>query len=196
PLRIESGTSPALPMPTPTRPLPSPTTTMLPKLNRRPPLTTLATRLICTTRSSNSGPSPSFCRRREPRSSRSISFVPPDDLELEAALAGALSDGLDPTVIQEATAIEDYGRNSGGLRPLRNHGADRLGAFRLRSRIADDLLDILVEVGRRGERVTGDVVDPLAIHMCIGPEPVEPWPVRRTRDLRANADVPSFARAE
>jgi hypothetical protein len=46
PLRIESGTSPALPMPAPTRPRPSPTTMMLPKLKRRPPLTTLATRLI------------------------------------------------------------------------------------------------------------------------------------------------------
>ena len=53
PLRIDSGTSPALPSPTPTWPAPSPTTTTALKLNRRPPLTTLATRLIWTTRSSS-----------------------------------------------------------------------------------------------------------------------------------------------
>src|SRR5438874_713091 len=53
PLRIASGTSPALPRPTPTWPPPSPTTMTALKLNRRPPLTTLATRLIWTTRSSS-----------------------------------------------------------------------------------------------------------------------------------------------
>src|SRR5215210_2233853 len=46
PLRIESGTSLALPSPAPTLPLPSPTTTIEPKLKRRPPRWTLATRLI------------------------------------------------------------------------------------------------------------------------------------------------------
>ena len=46
PLRIASATSRALPMPMPTLPLPSPTTTMALKWKRRPPLTTLATRLM------------------------------------------------------------------------------------------------------------------------------------------------------
>ena len=41
----------ALPRPTPTWPRPSPTTTSAVKENRRPPLTTLATRLMETTRS-------------------------------------------------------------------------------------------------------------------------------------------------
>ena len=50
-LRMASGTSRALPAPCPARPLPSPTTTSAVKLNLRPPLTTLATRLIVTTRS-------------------------------------------------------------------------------------------------------------------------------------------------
>ena len=49
PLRIASGTSLARPMPKPTRPWPSPTTTMAVKEKRRPPLTTLATRLMWTT---------------------------------------------------------------------------------------------------------------------------------------------------
>ena len=52
PFRIASGTSPALPSPQPTWPAPSPTTTTALKLKRRPPLTTFATRLIWTTRSS------------------------------------------------------------------------------------------------------------------------------------------------
>src|SRR6476659_9490705 len=51
PLAIAAGTSLALPYPTPTMPLPSPTIPRAVKLNRRPPLTTLETRLIETTRS-------------------------------------------------------------------------------------------------------------------------------------------------
>ena len=49
PLRIASGTSAALPRPAPTLPFPSPTTTTAAKEKRRPPFTTLATRLIKTT---------------------------------------------------------------------------------------------------------------------------------------------------
>src|SRR5262245_16854604 len=51
---MASGTTWALPSPTPTCPLPSPTTTRAVKENRRPPFTTLATRLIVTTRSVSS----------------------------------------------------------------------------------------------------------------------------------------------
>lgn len=49
PLRIASGTSAALPRPAPILPLPSPTTTTAAKEKRRPPFTTLATRLMKTT---------------------------------------------------------------------------------------------------------------------------------------------------
>ena len=48
-LRMASAISLALPRPTPTRPLPSPTATIALKLKRRPPLTTLATRLMLIT---------------------------------------------------------------------------------------------------------------------------------------------------
>lgn len=54
PLRIASGTSVAFPRPKPTWPLRSPTTTSALKRKRRPPFTTFATRLMCTTFSSNS----------------------------------------------------------------------------------------------------------------------------------------------
>src|SRR5918998_1039271 len=66
PLEIATGTVFAFPRPTPTRPLPSPTTTRALKLKRRPPLTTLATRRISTTRSWRSEP-PSRSRPRPPR---------------------------------------------------------------------------------------------------------------------------------
>src|SRR5678815_2256642 len=79
PFRMASGTSLALPRPTPTWPLPSPTTTSAEKLNRRPPFTTLATRLMLTTRSLRS---------------RSLGLIgvatPAPFLELEAGLAGGL----------------------------------------------------------------------------------------------------------
>src|SRR3990172_1568633 len=52
--RIASGTSWAFPSPTPTWPFPSPTTTSAVNEKRRPPFTTLATRLIATTRSVSS----------------------------------------------------------------------------------------------------------------------------------------------
>ena len=48
-LRTASATSLALPLAMPTFPLPSPTATSALNENRRPPLTTLATRLIATT---------------------------------------------------------------------------------------------------------------------------------------------------
>src|SRR5262245_36463813 len=63
PLRIASGTSFALPRPNPTRPALSPTTTSALKLKRRPPLTTLATRLMWTTFSFSSVPRSSTIRR-------------------------------------------------------------------------------------------------------------------------------------
>src|SRR5581483_12020926 len=129
-LRIASGTSRALPWPKPTRPLPSPTTTRAAKPKRRPPFTTLATRLMCTSlsirslsRSSLSRPRP---RPRSPRSrpppslesrccpSRAISFP----LELEAAFAGRVCERLDAPMIDVATAVEHDLGDAGGLGAL------------------------------------------------------------------------------
>ena len=60
---IASGTSLDFPEPNPTFPFLSPITTRAAKRKRRPPLTTLVTRLIVTTRSSNSGCSNSLGSR-------------------------------------------------------------------------------------------------------------------------------------
>src|SRR5215212_580880 len=80
PLAMAAGTSLALPYPTPTVPSPSPTTTRAVKLKRRPPLTTLATRLMVTTRSTYAFLSAAASRRlsRPPpwRSRRSLPPAP------------------------------------------------------------------------------------------------------------------------
>src|SRR5450631_525494 len=68
PLAMAAGTSLALPYPTPTVPSPSPTTTSAVKLKRRPPLTTLETRLMVTTRSTKAFLSGALSRPRLSRS--------------------------------------------------------------------------------------------------------------------------------
>ena len=97
PFWIAAGTSLALPYPIPTLPAPSPTTTRAVKLNRRPPLATLATRLIWMTRSSNcvccSGP-----------------FS-----ELQSGFASCVGKGLDLAVELVATPIENHRAHTGVL---------------------------------------------------------------------------------
>src|ERR1700693_3839301 len=116
PLRMASGTSPALPRPAPTRPLPSPTTTRALKEKRRPPLTTLATRLRETIFSWNS----------LPRSSRRSMRIPMS--ELQPALAGCLGERLDAAMEEIPGAIEHDRVHAGGLGSLRDRLADRRGA--------------------------------------------------------------------
>src|SRR5215475_14256284 len=94
---IASGTSRALPSPTPTCPRPSPTTTSAVKENRRPPLTTLATRLMATTRSVRSSTLASIFA--------SATRSPP--LENKAGGAGRFGQGLDPPVVLVAAPVED-----------------------------------------------------------------------------------------
>src|SRR5262249_25387193 len=107
-LRIASGTSRAFPWPKPTRPFSSPTTTSAAKPKRRPPFTTLATRLMWTSLSVNSLSRSS--RSRRSRGSRAIIFGPvwPQLLcsKLESAFARGIRQRLDPTVVEIAAAIE------------------------------------------------------------------------------------------
>src|SRR5579864_6007227 len=123
PLRMASGTSPALPRPAPTRPCPSPTTTSALKEKRRPPLTTLATRLRETIFSWNSLP-----RSSPPRRSRSMRI--PIVLELQSGLAGGVGQRLDAAMVQIAAAVEDDAAHPGGGGALGHraaHGGGRGG---------------------------------------------------------------------
>src|SRR5262245_340403 len=94
-LRIASGTSRALPWPKPARPFWSPITTSAAKPKRLPPLTTFATRLICTSLSTNSlsRSSRSLFRSRPPRS-RSPAMVFSNLCEAEAPLSCLVSNQL------------------------------------------------------------------------------------------------------
>src|SRR5262249_38698116 len=117
PLRIASGTSLALPRPNPTRPFWSPATTSALKLKRRPPFTTLATRLMWTTFSLISRPCGSILYATSlPRFS-----------ELEPGFAGRVGQRLDSAVIQKPVTIENNRLNSARQAFLGNLLAHRLG---------------------------------------------------------------------
>src|SRR5436189_3590576 len=89
----------------------SPTTTSAVNEKRRPPLTTLATRLISTTRSWRSRPAGLTVR------SMAVS-VPMKLLDGEAALAGPVGERLDAPVVLVAAAVEDGPLDARGLRAL------------------------------------------------------------------------------
>src|SRR5919198_1282210 len=125
----------------PTLPLPSPTTTRAVKEKRRPPLTTLATRLIATTRSSNCdlGASSRLSRPRSSRGGRlpcppgprrgagAIELPPCVSLEVQAALAGSLGQRAHAAVVLEAAAVEHHRGDAGRPGPLGQLGADPRG---------------------------------------------------------------------
>src|SRR5690606_20434825 len=120
-LRMASGISGALPWAAPTRPLRSPTTTRAVKLNRRPPLTTLATRLMVTTRSSNSLSSVS----RRLANPRLTSF----GSELQAGFPGAFGQSLHPAVIEVTAPVETDLLDALGNCPFRQQAAHLTGGL-------------------------------------------------------------------
>src|SRR5882672_6351703 len=185
-LRIASGTSRALPWPKPTRPFSSPTTTSAAKPKRRPPLTTLATRLMWTSLSVNSLSSRSRSRSRC-RGSRAMSmFRCVDDplsgcsakvdvpsccsvrvrplSELQAALARGICQRLDASVKEIAAAVEDDFLDALGRRALRQQLAHRLGGVDVGAGLLA-LTHGLLERGGRRQRLAFDVVDHLSVDM-------------------------------
>src|SRR5688572_15678891 len=96
-------------------PFSSPTTTRAVKEKRRPPLTTLATRLISTTRSWRSRPA-AFTDRSTTAIAKFLRVVA--GLEDQAALASALGEGLHAAVVLVSTAVEHRGLDARGLRAL------------------------------------------------------------------------------
>src|ERR1700680_1614651 len=129
PLRMASGTSPALPSPAPTRPEPSPTTTTALNEKRRPPLTTLATRLTWTTFSSRAIPFGPIC-----------SCLGIWALELQSCFARGVGQGFDAPVVEVTTAVEHDGVDAlvfGALGDGLAHGTRALhfGAAHARTRV-------------------------------------------------------------
>src|SRR5258705_854261 len=143
-LRTASDTSFALPVATPTFPWPSPTATRALNENRRPPFTTLATRLIAMTFSLSSD-SRSRRSRRGPRS-RSFSAIA---LELQSAFARAVGNRLDAPVVVITRPIEHHSFDAQLLGLL----GRQLSDGHRRSHLARFVLDqSLGEVGHAHQR--------------------------------------------
>src|ERR1700738_1565720 len=100
----------------------SPTTTSAVNEKRRPPLTTLATRLISTTRSWRSKPAALTVR------SIRMGIGKPSS-EGEPGFARSLRERLDLAVVEVAATVEHRGLDAGGLRTL---GPPFAGAVRPR----------------------------------------------------------------
>src|SRR5262245_43522119 len=178
PLRMASGTSLALPRPTPTWPLPSPTTTSAEKLNRRPPFTTLATRLMLTTRSLRS---------------RSLGLIGVATLawpflELEAGLAGRLRHGRDAALERESISIEHHPGHVGGLRLLGHQPPHPLGVLFLVALVL--ALELLGQA--RGERqgAPGRVGPHLGIDLLQALVDGQPGPIGGAGELPPDAGLP------
>src|SRR5215467_4688114 len=185
---IASGTSRALPSPTPTCPRLSPTTTSAVKENRRPPLTTLATRLMATTRSVRSSALASIFASATQSPVVPVEFV----LERKPGRAGGLGEGLDPPVVLVAAAVEDNLADAAGLGLLRYELADDL-----RGRHVAAALRLPSEVGRaavhRHEGAAGRVVHHLGVDVVEAPIDGKPRALRRALHLRAHPQVPDLA---
>src|SRR5215470_17563874 len=158
---MASGTSRALPWPKPTRPFWSPTTTSAAKPKRRPPFTTLATRLMWTSLSVNSL-SCSFRSRSRSRCSRSRAITTIHLSKIQPALAGGVRQGFDAAVIEVVAAIEHHILHAGGRRAFGDPLAHRLGGADIGSGLEAGA-HILFERRRRRHRRAFAIVDHLGI---------------------------------
>src|SRR5881628_1284188 len=175
-LRIASGTSWALPRPIPTWPRPSPTTTSAVNENRRPPLTTLATRLMDTTRSVSSSTLGSIFA-----SATHVLLI--SESKHEPACARRVGKRLDPPVVLVAAAIEHHPLDPATLGVLREERADHLrrGDVAAGTVLGPKRLAPSVD---REERPTRVVVDELSVDVVEAPEH------REARPRRGPAHVP------
>src|SRR5215210_707408 len=155
-------------------PFSSPTTTSAVNEKRRPPLTTLATRLISTTRSWRSRPVLEM-----DRSGAGIERV---RLEDQAALAGALGERTHAPVVAVSASIEDRGLDAGGLGALREQLARALCLLHPGQR-----LEVVLGPVDGGQRAARRVVDELREDAAVGAEHGDPGPLGRAGDLRADA---------
>src|SRR5262249_38641366 len=185
-LRMASGTSWALPSPTPTWPRPSPTTTSAVNEKRRPPLTTLATRLMETTRSFSSSTLGSIFV--------SATRLSPAPLEGEAAGARGVCQRLHPAVVLVAATIEHHALDAGRLGLLRQYRADRLRS----GDVAAGLVlrqKRLAPAGRAHPGASRVVAHELRVDVAEAPEHREPWPRRRSAHVAPQPVMPFVPRA-
>src|SRR5258705_7486920 len=179
-LRIASGTSRALPWPKPTRPFSSPTTTSAAKPKRRPPFTTLATRLMWTSLSVNSLSRSSRSRRCGSRAMILFQLVPVPQFqccrswsEIEATLARRLGQRLDPAVVEIAAAIEHHPFDALRRCALGEPFSDRLGRLDVGAGL-EAAAHVLFQRGGGRHRLALRVVDHLRVDVLRRTENREP----------------------
>src|ERR1700674_1714611 len=177
-LRIASGTSRALPWPKPTRPFWSPATTRAAKPKRRPPFTTLATRLMWTslsTRPPSRSSRPPRSRPR-PRSRRSrCSAILHRPLELQSTLAGGVGERLDAPVIEIAAAIEDDRLHALGDGALGHELAHRFRGVDIGAGL-EAAAHVLLHARRRNHGLALQVIDDLGVDVLRRAEDRQPRP--------------------
>src|SRR5271166_665545 len=170
PFWMASGTSLALPYPTPTTSRSSPTTTRAVNEKRRPPFTTLATRLISTTRSWRSRPDWLTDRSTEMDiGSERVAAERLAPLDGDARLANGFGERTGVTVEAIAAAIEYGFGDTGSLGPLGERLAGAPGALGLRQGAKLGLEPVH---GR--ERAPRGVVDQLRGQPPVGAEHRDP----------------------
>src|SRR6202142_1827328 len=153
----------------------SPTTTSAVNEKRRPPLTTLATRLISTTRSWRSRPAALTVRSIRMGIGKGSS-------ERQSGFPRSLRKRLDLAVIAVAAAVEHGARDAGCLGPLRKQRTGVLGSLRRLQRPQVGLGPV-----NGGQRLAGDVVDQLCGDAAVGAEHGPPRTLRGARNLGAHA---------
>src|SRR5699024_1587574 len=154
-------------------PLPSPTTTSAANFMMRPPLTVLETRLMETT------------LVIMPSSSRFLIAITVFllSLQLQAALAGAVSQGLDTAMIHETAAVEHDLRDAlfqstlGDLFANLGSGLD----------VAAETFNVLVHGGRRHQSHALFIVNDLSVNVLGGAENIQARTSGGAADLAANA---------
>src|SRR5262245_1393677 len=158
-------------------PFSSPTTTSAVNEKRRPPLTTLATRLISTTRSWRSRPV-----EDTDRSGAAMKSLEGSGLEVQAALAGALGERFHAAVVLVAAAVEHGGLDAGGLAALAEQLARALG---LLHRLEAPQVGLRPVDRRQG--AAGVVVDELGEDPAVGAEHGDAGALGRAAHLGADA---------
>src|SRR5687767_4389228 len=167
----------------PTTEFSSPTATSAVNEKRRPPLTTLATRLISITRSCRSRPcglTVLYSRSRPIR--RAFQGREQSSSELQAALAGALGERGDAAVEAVTAAVEDAARDARRLRPLGEELADALGLVGAR-----ELSQVVLGPRDGGDRAAGVVIDQLRADAAVRAEDRHARALRGASDLGAHA---------
>src|SRR3954464_10609478 len=140
---------------------------------RRPPFTTLATRLtLPTARSSNW------------ESAMETSF---SSLELETRVAGRVGDRSDAAVIEEPAAVEHDLGDTGGLGPVGHEGTDLRGRLDIAGGAA---LEVLLDGGRGRDGAAVEVVDDLGGDVLVRAEHRQAGPLGGAGDELAHPVVP------